>query len=207
MALDERRGSLRAMRITKVQQGLIAQQEFAKLVMMGSRGRIELAPPLTDDERRDFEVHIRGQYGFGLAIQVKSTMYLRKVQRGQAHYLTTYFPVRATRLVNNPLYWYFLGYLDPKLMRFADPVFLIPSRVLHEHAAPERHGAFWTFMLMASMEAKTRDKWHPYRVNTLDLGEKMLEIMADLRRRPKLAPPSAAVMSLLGSVRVQLAKD
>ena len=43
-----------ALHITLVQQGLIVQQEFAKLVMMGSKGRIELAPPLTDDERRDW---------------------------------------------------------------------------------------------------------------------------------------------------------
>ena len=48
------------MRISDVQQGVIVQQEFAKLVMMGSKGRAELAPPRTDDERRDYEIHVRG---------------------------------------------------------------------------------------------------------------------------------------------------
>src|ERR1700694_5788168 len=129
------------MRISLVQQGLIVQQEFAKLLMMGSRGRIEVASPLTDDERRDYEIHVRGQYGFGLAIQVKSTIGLHR-RGGNAHYLRILFPVRATRVVNNPLYWYFFASLDPKLMRFADPVFLIPSKEFHEHAAPKRHGAF-----------------------------------------------------------------
>jgi hypothetical protein len=46
------------MPLSLVQQGLIAQQEFAKLLMMGSDGRIEVASPLTDDERRDFEIHV-----------------------------------------------------------------------------------------------------------------------------------------------------
>src|SRR2546421_7895173 len=103
------------MRISLVQQGLIVQQEFAKLLMMGSKGRIELAPPLTDDAQRDYEIHVRGQYGFGLAIQVKSTMKLRPIG-GHARYLHSFFPVRATRLVNNPLYWYFIAYLDPQVM-------------------------------------------------------------------------------------------
>src|SRR5437899_13046971 len=70
-----------ALHITLVQQGLIVQQEFAKLVMMGSKGRIELAPPLTDDERRDWELHVRGQFGFGLAVQVKSSMRLEHGRR------------------------------------------------------------------------------------------------------------------------------
>src|ERR1700686_3116330 len=183
------------MRITLVQQGLIVQQEFAKLLMMGSKGRIELAPPLTDDERRDYEIHVGGQYGFGMAMQVKSTMALRRLG-GNARYLGVFFPVRATRLVNDPLYWYFFAYLDPKLMRLADPVFLVPSTELHRRAEVGRRGAFRAFGLEASMEPKSRDQWSQFRVNTLDLGEKMLEIMADLRRRRKLAPPSAAVLSI-----------
>jgi len=168
--------------ISLVQQGLIVQQEFAKLVMMGSHGRIEVASPLSDDERRDYEIHVRGQYGFGLAIQVKSTMALHR-RGGNARYLNASFDVRATRLVNNPLYWYFFAYLDPKLMRFADPVFLVPSREVHEHAVPKRHGAFWTIHFRPNMEARTRDHWHPFRINTLELGGQVLEIMRDLRRR------------------------
>ena len=192
------------MRISLVQQGLIVQQEFAKLLMMGSKGRIELAPPLTDDERRDYEIHVRGQYGFGLATQVKSTMKLHRYG-GHARYLRCFFPVRTTRVVNNPLDWYFIAYLDPKLMRFADPVFLIPSTEFHKHAAPKRRGAFTTFTLVANMEARTRDHWHPFRVNTLELGEKLLEIMADLRRHRDLREQSAAVLSIPGSLRMKLA--
>jgi hypothetical protein len=190
------------MPISLVQQGLIVQQEFAKLLMMGSRGRIEVAAPLTDDERRDYEIHVRGQYGFGLAVQVKSTLKLHQFG-GNARYLRCSFPVRASRVVNDPLYWYFIAHLDPKMMRFTDPVFLVPSSELHKHAAPKRKGAFWTFIFVASVEAKTRDHWHRFRVDTLKLGSRVLEIMRDLRGRGKLARPSAEILSQPDSMWVQ----
>ena len=194
-----------AMHISLVQQGLIVQQEFAKLVMMGSKGRIELAPPLTDDERRDWELHVRGQFGFGVAVQVKSTMHLHPGGRVRPR-LHTFFRVPIKHLVTSPLFYYFLGYLDPKLMRLADPVFLIPSTFFHKRANPVRHGAYMEFNFSASMMPSSHDFWQPYRVNTLELGEKMLEIMAELRKHRSLAEQSAAVLSITDSVRVQLSK-
>ena len=178
--------------ITLVQQGLIVQQEFAKLVMMGSKGRIELAPPLTDDERRDWELHIRGQFGFGFAVQVKSTMHLHtKHQKAPAFHC--FFRVPIKHLITSPYFYYFLAYLDPKLMCLADPVFLIPSAVFHKYAGPRRHGAYMQFTFMASMSPTSHDRWQPFQVNTLELGEEMLEIMADKRRQgrltERLAPP------------------
>jgi hypothetical protein len=193
-----------ARHITLVQQGLIVQQEFAKLVMMGSKGRIELAPPLTDDERRDWELHVRGQFGFGLAVQVKSTMNVQRKDR-VVPVLHCFFQVPIKHLVTSPLFYYFLAYLDPKLMRLADPVFLIPSSVFHKHASARRHGAYMQFTFMGSMAANSRDRWRPYQINTLDLGAKMLEIMADLRRRRGPAKQSAALLSIPDAVRVQLA--
>ena len=190
--------------ITLVQQGLIVQQEFAKLVMMGSKGRIELAPPLTDDERRDWELHIRGQFGFGFAVQVKSTMHVQRKGR-TSPILHCFFQVPIKHLVTSPLFYYFLAYLDPKLMRLADPVFLIPSSVFHAHAGPVRHGANIEFTFLGSMSATSQDHWRPFQVNTLELGEKMLEVMRDLRRHRNLAEPSAALLSIPGSLRIQLA--
>src|SRR5207302_7264982 len=191
-----------AMRISDVQQGVIVQQEFAKLVMMGSKGRIELAPPLTDDERRDWELHVRGQFGFGLAVQVKSSMRLEHGRRPTPR-LHCFFRVATRRLVTSPLFYYFLAYLDPKLMRLADPAFLIPSSVFHAHAGPVRHGANIEFTFLGSMSATSHDHWRPFQVNTLELGEKMLEVMRDLRRHRNLAEPSAALLSIPGSLRIQ----
>jgi hypothetical protein len=190
------------MHITLVQQGLIVQQEFAKLVMMGSKGRIELAPPLTDDERRDWELHVRGQFGFGYAVQVKSTMHLQKKNR-VVPILHSFFQVPTKHLVTSALFYYFFAYLDPKLMRLADPVFLIPSSILHKYAIPTLHGAYTQFTFMASMSANSHDRWHPYQVNTLELGQKMFEIMAAARRHRGRAEQSAQLLSVPGALWVQ----
>ena len=99
--------------------------------------------------------------------------------------LHCFFQVPAKRLVTNDLFWYFIGYLDPKLMRLADPCFLIPSKEFHEHASPRLHGSAWQFTFMASMEPLAKDRWKQYRVNTLELGERVLEIMGQLRKQHK----------------------
>ncbi len=179
-------------RISLVQQGIIAQNEFAKLLMMGSRGLIELAAPLTDEERRDFEVHLHGIFGRALAVQVKSVLELGDLG-GKARYLRSRFSVRASRLVSDPLFWYFFAFLDPKTMRFADPTFLVPSLQMHEAANPTRSGGFWNFTFEASMEPGSHDRWVPYRVNALDLGEKAIAIMhAQASSLPRL-PASVGV--------------
>src|SRR5205807_9047161 len=113
------------MPLSNVQHGVIAQNEFAKYLMMGSGGRIELAAPLTDEERRDYEIHVHGQYGSALASQVKSALQLPSLC-AKARYRQSVVNGRVSRLVSDPVFWYFLAYLDPKRMRFADPTFLIP---------------------------------------------------------------------------------
>jgi hypothetical protein len=185
------------MALSLVQHGFIVQQEYAKFLMMGSGGLIEVAVPLTDDERRDNEIHERGQYSYGLATQVKSTArLLQKYPRG-AHYISVRFPVRASRVVNHPRFWYFIAYLDLEKMGLGDPTFLIPSAVFHKEAERSRKGEFWYFSFWASMEPESQDKWRPYRVETHQLGKRVLEIMADLKKEAKkrkrllLLPPLA----------------
>ena len=170
-----------ASKISDVQQGVVTQNEFAKLVMMGSRGRIELAAPLTDEERRDFEVHVHGGYGSAVAIQVKSAMQLTRLSVN-ALYLRVYFTVRASRVVNDPMFWYFLAYFNPTSMRFQDPTFLVPSQFLHEHASPKKKGDEWHFIFQASMEPGSHDRWEPYRVSELALGTKVMQVVEDLRK-------------------------
>jgi hypothetical protein len=193
-----------AMHISPEQQGLIVQQEFAKLVMMGSRGRIELAPPLTDDEQRDWELHVRGQFGFGLAAQVKSTMHVQKKGR-VAPVMHCSFKVPINHLVTSPYFYYFLAYLDPMLMRLADPVFLIPSAVFHKYASPSRHGAYIQFTFVGNLSPNSRDRWRTNQVNTLEVGETVLEIMADLKRRRVPVDRAAAMLSMPESLRLMAA--
>jgi hypothetical protein len=170
--------SARLRRISFVQQGVIVQNEFAKFLMMGSLGLLELAAPLTDEERRDFEVHMHNVHGVPLGFQVKSVMQLARLSKNSL-WLRTFFSVRAGRVVNDPLFWYFIAFLDPKTMCLADPTFLVPAAVLHREASPIKKGGFWNFTFEASMEPGAHDKFAPYRVNTLDLGQKVLSLMKD----------------------------
>src|ERR1700730_11208681 len=172
-----------ASKISYVQQGVVTQNEFAKLVMMGSGGRIELAAPVTDEERRDFEVHVHGRYGSALALQVKSAMALTRLS-ANALYLRVHFGVRVSRLVNDPLFWYFLAYFNPATMRFEDPTFLVPSAFLHEHACPRKKGDEWLVAFQASMEPGSHDQWEPYRVSQVACAKKVTQVIDGLRKLP-----------------------
>jgi hypothetical protein len=183
------------MRISSVQQGLIVENEFAKFLMVGSGGKIELAKPVSDDEARDYEIHIQGQYGMGFACQVKSAMSLHKMSKN-VRYINIFFDIPVERLVNSPFYWYFVAYLDPKSMGLADPTFLIPSEDFHRLAAPIQRSGMWRFSMAASMEAKSRDRWNPYRVATLELGERVLEISRELKRTHSRATLPARLLAM-----------
>jgi len=183
------------MRISSVQQGLITENEFAKFLMVGSGGKIELARPMSDDEARDYEIHIRGKYGMGFACQVKSAMSLHRMSKN-ARYINIFFDIPVERLVNSPFYWYFVAYLDPNSMGLADPTFLIPSDDFHRLAAPIQRGGKWRFSMAASMEAKSRDRWNRYRVGTLELGERVLEISRDLSKLHPAARLPAGLLTI-----------
>lgn len=109
------------MAISPVMHGWITQQEFAKLLMLGSNGSIELTPPMTDDDRRDFEVHLRKRFGFSLAIQVKSAFVVRHHAGTRARYLHITISDFRSRIVTTPFFWYFLAHFSRRLMRFVDP--------------------------------------------------------------------------------------
>ncbi len=187
------------MAISSIQQGLIVQYEYAKFLMMESGGRLELAAPMSDDERRDYEIHVRGQYGLGLASQMKSAMHLHRMSKS-VRYLYILFDVRADRLVSSPFYWYFFAYLDPKLMGLGDPTFLVPSRDFHELAAPRLRNGVWYFTMAASMEPKSHDRWHRYRVRTVDLGTRVMEILADLEKSQGAGLPPPELLRVPGVV-------
>src|SRR5207245_9938532 len=70
--------------ISHVQQGVLAQNEFAKLAMLTSDGRIEVNPPKSDDDRRDFELHLKHRFGRALSIQQKSALQLFQPKKGRA---------------------------------------------------------------------------------------------------------------------------
>src|SRR5437588_12992306 len=111
------------MALTSVQQGVIGQFLAAILMMLGSDGLLEIAAPMSDDDRRDQEVHIRGLFEMGLALQVKTSTRLHLIERSVHPVLEVQFSVLASRLINRPRFWYLFAYLDREKMASGDPLF------------------------------------------------------------------------------------
>ena len=161
--------------ITFTQQGIVTQYEFAKILIVTSDGVLEVSLPLTDDERRDMEIHIRGKFASSIAFQVKSTTHL--VHRYKAYQLSMFFSIPKDKVINHPNFWYFAGYFDMKAIAFADPVFIVPSTDMHKHAAPHFDGERWTFNFGASLDPNSQDHWRPYQVPTHKVGVRVIEIL------------------------------
>ena len=168
------------MPISLVQQGIVAEFLFNVLAVLGSDGQLEVARQSTDDDRRDADVHRRGDFTLNLGFQIKSAIAV--LHPWAADLLHIRFTVRKDRLVTHPLFWYFFAFLDPRMMRFADPVFIVPSAEVHKHAIPHLHGDTWHFDFHASLGPDSHDRWLLDRVNTLDVGKRILSIIHDVEK-------------------------
>ncbi len=185
-------------RISMTQQGHIAEQECAKLAMIGSGGRIEVSSPMTDDERRDMEMHIRAEFGRHLAVQCKSTTY--KEHRWKASRIIIPFRVAQARLISHPLFWYFFAFLDLKAMAFANPVFLVPSAEVHQHATRRVDGGTVFLHFEASLDPKSKDRWHTYQVAPEKVGERVLYILKNVPLKLAVSTEEAAGLSGIADV-------
>jgi hypothetical protein len=175
------------MPISLVQQGTATEFEFLKLVILGGGGELEGSRPATDDDRRDADVHRRSDFSLGLGFQIKSAMHVD--HPWAADRLHVRFTVLKDRLVTHPLFYYFFAFLDLRIMRFGDPVFIIPSAEVHEHAIPHLHGDTWHFDFDASLGPNAHDRWVPFRVSTLEVGQRILAIIRDLEMSMTAIPP------------------
>jgi|ERR1700686_1234600 len=169
------------MGLTRVQLGVIGQFEAAKVMMIGSGGKLEVTAPYTDDDRRDQEIHARGQFGRALALQMKTTM--RLVRDGATYRVSFVSRIRRERIVSHPLFWYLFAYMDPKTMAFGDPLFLVPSALVHASLRQRQGTTYLAFH--ASMSPSSHDEWVPYRVHPADLGKRVLHILNTGGRLPK----------------------
>ena len=186
--------------ITFTQQGIITQCELAKILIITSDGLLEVALPLTDDDRRDMEIHMRGKFARNIAFQVKSTLHLE--HRFKAYQLSMFFSVRKEKLISHPNFWYFFGYFDLKAMAFANPVFIVPSAEVHSHAAPHLDGDRWTFNFAASLDPDSQDHWVPFRVQTYEVGKRVLDIFGNEQVGRATSPLPANLAELDGLVLV-----
>ena len=166
------------MAITNTQEGVITEAEFAKIVILTTDGRAVPARPVADDERRDFEIHLRRNFRWSLAVQTKTSKRLKLV--GKSRILQMHFRVTG-RPISDPRFWYFFAHFDVKAMRFTDPVILAPSEFVHKHARTTRIYGQAQFAIYASLEANSRDKWAPYRLPQAEVGPRLLEILESFR--------------------------
>ena len=183
--------------VSFIQQGIVAQYEFANILTLGTAGRLEAAAPLADDERRDFEIHIKGDYLRSLAVQVKSA---RNLFSWEGHkYLRIRFAVANARVVNHPRFFYFFAHLDLHAMVFTEPVFLVPSAVVHGHARPIA-GMRSAFLFAANMDLGSRDKWSPYRLSIAEVGPAVLRVITGLALRLRASSQIGGPTAMPGMV-------
>jgi hypothetical protein len=168
---------MKVMAISNTQEGVITEAEFVKVVILTTDGKAVPARPVADDEHRDFEVHLRRNFRWSIAIQSKTSKRLKLV--GKSRILQIHFRITG-RVISDPRFWYFFAHFDVKAMRFSDPVFLVPSEFVHRHARTTKIYGQAQFAIYASMEPKSRDKWAPYRLTQAELGPRLLEILQSL---------------------------
>jgi hypothetical protein len=185
------------MSLTEVMRGLIGQTEAAKILMITGNGEVECDNPQSDDEHRDIETHRRRHF-VAAALQVKTTWRLW-IHR-QSQIIQIPFSVHARRLVSDPRFYYLFGFFDRKTMTFRDPLFLVPSVVVHKHAMPRLVDGRWRFTFQASLKPGARDRFSPYRVTRDELGRVLLGILEELDHQEVASWPYAAPLDQVADV-------
>ena len=188
------------MAITNVQQGVITEAEFAKICILTSNGRLIPTRALADDDRRDFEIHIRRHFGESLAVQLKTAKRLRL--HGRSHRLQIDFREKAP-LITDPRLLYFLAHFDVKARGFTDPVFLVPSPFSHKHALHGVDRIGTKFQFNASMEPDARDVWAQWALLQDELGRRILHILNGLSGKSRLDPKVEQLIAMSGTVWLQ----
>jgi hypothetical protein len=181
-------------RLTDVQFSRFTETEVAKLLTFGRpRGALEVMVPMTDDERRDLETHLKEHFRLSLAVQVKAAHVL--YQHGRVSRLQKRFSVKRERLIEDLFFWYFFGFMDLATAAFRPPVFLVPSHVVHAEAVHEVHGNTVEFDFVASMSPLSTDRWRPYACDPAELAGRVVKFL-----RAQEGNKLAATGSVAGSM-------
>jgi hypothetical protein len=176
--------------LSNVQFSRFTETEVAKILTFGSGGLLEVMVPMTDDERRDLETHLKQKFRLSLAIQVKARHVL--VRRNRADLLEIRFDEKRERLVADPFFWYYFGFMDVTEMHFRAPVFLIPSDVVHASADPRPHGDLVRFTFDGSMDRQSKDRWRPYACDPSEVAGRVVKFLRAHEARRRVALPRAA---------------
>jgi hypothetical protein len=189
-------------RLSDVQFSRLAEMEAAKLLTFGRpRGVLEVMVPMTDDERRDLEAHIKEHFRLSAALQVKASYVLYRL--GRAPRLQKSFVVRPERLIEDLFFFYFFGFMDLETMAFRAPVFLVPSHVVHAEAEHQVRGTIVDFNFVASMDPSSKDRWRPYACDPSELASRVVKFLrAQERKRAYLGPAPGSIEVPPGTILV-----
>ncbi len=190
-------------RLSDVQFSRFTETEVAKLLTFGRpRGALEVMVPMTDDERRDLETHLKEHFRLSLALQVKATRVLYPHGRGSR--LQKRFFVKRERLIEDSFFWYFFGFMDLATAAFRAPVFLVPSHVVHAQAVHEVHGNIVEFDFVASMDSSSKDRWRPYACDPADIAGRVVKFLRaqERHRRASMGRAAASMIAQPGTILV-----
>ena len=189
--------------LSDVQFSRFAEMECAKLLTFGRpRGVLEVMVPMTDDERRDLETHIKEHFRLSAALQVKACHVLYR--HGKVLRLQKRFSVKRERLIEDIFFWYFFGYMDLSTMAFRAPVFLVPSHVVHAEAEHQARGNIVDFNFVASMDRSAKDRFHRYGCDPVDLAGRVVKFLRaqESHQLASLGRAAASIIAEPGTILV-----
>jgi hypothetical protein len=189
--------------LSDVQFSRFTETEVAKLLTFGRpRGVLEVMVPMTDDERRDLETHIKEHFRLSLALQVKASHVL--YPHGPTRRLQKRFFVKRERLIEDPFFWYFFGFMDMDTAAFRPPVFLVPSHIVHAEAVHQVHGDIIDFNFVASMNPSSKDRWRPYACDPSEIASRVVKFLRaqEGRRRATMPHATGSAVAQPGTILV-----
>jgi hypothetical protein len=190
-------------RLSDVQFSRFAEMEAAKLLTFGRpRGVLEVMLPMTDDERRDLETHIKEHFRLSMAIQVKASHVL--YQHGRISRLQKRFFVKRERLIEDLFFWYFFGFIDLETAAYRAPVFFVPSHVVHAEAVHQVRGNIVDFNFVASMDQTSKDRWRPYACDPSEVAGRVVKFLRahESRRRLSIGRAMGSIVAQPGTILV-----
>ena len=190
-------------RLSDVQFSRFAEMEAAKLLTFGRpRGVLEVMLPMTDDERRDLETHIKEHFRLSMAIQVKACHVLYR--HGPTSRLQKRFFVKRERLIEDPFFWYFFGFMDLETAAFRAPVFVVPSHVVHSQAVHQVRGRIVDFNFVASMDPVSKDRWRPYACDPSEIAGRVVKFLRaqESRKRVSMGRATGSILVQPGTILV-----
>jgi hypothetical protein len=155
--------------------GVIGEHEFFKIVVVGSDGVLVPRRDDPDIEDIDFFLHPGDAPEPELYIQVKNSWEL--LPDGRLHINVD---CKVERIFTHPRFWYFFAHFDAAHLAFRDPLFLVPSAVLHALPSIARARGRVGFNFEASMKPDSRDRWVEYRTTVRDIARRFESIFTSL---------------------------